>query len=152
MMFRLKAIRENHELTQKEVAAILHISKSNYNYFETTERFIPLKHLNNFCEYFHVSMDYALGLANINTFAKAHGTLDKVLIGKRIRYIRKMKGLTQENLAQIINTSQSTISAYENGNNLIITSFLYELCKRLDVSMDYITLRSNIIKIYNSSN
>ena len=152
MKLRLKEIREKQELTQKEVARILNTGKSNYNYFETGERFIPLKHLNNFCEFFHVSMDFALGLSDTNTFSKQNVNLDKVLIGKRIKYIRKLKGLTQENLAQIINTSQSTISSYESGDTLIITSFLYELCKRLDVSMDYITLRSNIIKTYNSNN
>lgn len=151
MAVKLKFIREKSELTQRQVAKLLNVSKTNYNYFENEERFIPLKHLNSFCNYFNVSMDYVFSLNNTNIVSKNIENLDKKLIGQRIKYIRKIKKLTQKELAKILNTSQSTISSYESGKTLIITAFLYELCKRLNVSMDYITTRSNIIKIIDSN-
>mgnify|MGYP003311056932 CR=1 FL=1 len=150
MALRFKLIREKKDLTQQKVAEIIGISKTNYNYFENEERFIPLKHLNNYCNEFDVSMDYIFKLNNINLVSKKIEHLDRKLIGTRIKEIRLMKGLTQSQLAKILNTSQSTISFYEKGETLILTSFLYELCKRLNVSMDYITGRSNIIKIFNN--
>lgn len=150
MAVRLKSIREKNDLTQKKVADILGISKTNYNYFENEERIIPLKHLNNYCNNFNVSMDYIFGLTNKNIVNKQNVNLDYELVGKRIRLIREFNNLTQCKLADLLNTSQSTISSYENGNTLILTSFLYELCKRLDVSMDYVTGRSNVIKRFNS--
>ena len=152
MVVRLKNIREKKDLTQQKVADILGISKTNYNYFENEERIIPLKHLNNYCNIFNMSMDYIFGLTNENVINKENIILNRELIGKRIREIRENKKLTQSKLAKILNTSQSTISSYENGETLILTSFLYELCKRLDVSMDYITGRSNVIKRFNSNN
>lgn len=148
MAVRFKLIREKSDLTQEKVANILGISKTNYNYFENEERFIPLKHLNNYCDYFKVSMDYVFNLSSENINSKSKVVLNSRVVGDRIRKIRKMKKLTQEELASLLNTSQSTISAYEKGETLIITSFLYELCRRLNISMDYVTGRSNVIKIF----
>lgn len=147
MKLRLKEIREDNELKQSEVAVLLKVSRSNYNYFETGERIIPLKHLNAFCNHFNVSMDYVLGLSKHNIVSKQVMELDKVLVGQRIREVRKMRKLTQEKLADIVHTTQSTISSYEKGTTLILTAFLYEMCKRLKVSSDYLTGRSNVIKI-----
>jgi len=151
MSVRLKDVREKNDLTQQNVANILGISKTNYNYFENEERIIPLKHLNSYCNKFDVSMDYVFGLIDKNIVYKSKKELDSELIGKRIREIRESKNLTQSKLAKILNTSQSTISSYESGSTLILTSFLYELCKRLDVSMDYITGRSNVVKRFYSN-
>jgi len=147
MAVRFREIREKYDLTQQQVANILNISKTSYNYFENEERFIPLKHLNNYCNYFKTSMDYIFYLNDNNVISKDKITLNKKRIGERIKEIRQIKKLTQKQLAKIINTSQSTISSYEKGKTMIITPFLYELCKRLNISMDYITLRSNIINI-----
>lgn len=152
MAIRIKIVREKNDLTQKKVADILGISKTNYNYFENEERIIPLKHLNNYCNLFNTSMDYIFNLTTENIVNKNEVILDQMLIGKRIKEIRKNNKLTQKQLADLLNTSQSTISSYENGNTLILTSFLYELCKRLDVSMDYITGRSNVIKRFELGN
>ena len=147
MNLRLKAIREKNDLTQRATARILGISKSYYNYFETGERIITLYYLNKFCNIFHCSMDYVLGLSNQNIISKNKSKLDINIISKRLKEIRKMYKLKQYELAKIMNTSQSTVSSYENGKTLILTAFLYEMCKELNVSVDYITGRSNSIKI-----
>ena len=65
---RLAMIREKKELSQREVAKILHVSKSTYARWETGEQVIPLNHLNDFCKYFKVTMDYVLNLSNQNNF------------------------------------------------------------------------------------
>lgn len=41
----------------------------------------------------------------------------KKLLGKRIREIRKAKGIKQEKLAELINVEPATISNIENGKN-----------------------------------
>ena len=41
----------------------------------------------------------------------------KKLLGKRIREIRKSKGIKQEKLAELINVEPATISNIENGKN-----------------------------------
>jgi transcriptional regulator with XRE-family HTH domain len=146
MKLRLNEIREKHDLSQRKTAMKLGISKSYYNYFESGERIIPLSRLNDFSNLFHVDFDYALGITNHNMITKELKELNKKLIGTRIKEIRKKKKLTQKDLAELVNTSQSTISSYENGNTMILTAFLYEICTKLDVSMNYIVGKTNTIK------
>ena len=124
----------------------LKISKSYYNYFESGERIIPLSRLNDFCNLFHVDFDYALGLTDFNIVTKELKELDKKLIGTRIKEIRKKNKLTQNGLAKLVHTSQSTICSYERGNTMILTAFLYEMCVKLNVSMNYMVGKTNTIK------
>jgi DNA-binding XRE family transcriptional regulator len=51
---------------------------------------------------------------------------------------RKKNNLTQKELAIFLNTTPSTICAYEKGKTLILTSFAYQICKKYNISMDYI--------------
>ena len=144
---RLKDIREKYDLSQRKVASKLKISKSYYNYFESGERIITIPYLNSFCNLFKVSADYVLGLSNRNIIAKNKFSINKKLIGSRIKEIRKLNNWTQKDLAKLFNTSQSTISAYENGETLVITAFIYALCKKFNVSADYLLGRSNVMNI-----
>ena len=57
---------------------------------------------------------------------------------RRIVQFRKDNKITQSELAKVLNTSQSTLSAYEHGETLILTSFLYTICKNYNVSADYL--------------
>lgn len=41
----------------------------------------------------------------------------KSLLGKRIRELRKRKGLSQEKLSELVNVDPTTISNIENGKN-----------------------------------
>ena len=148
MFYDLKRTRESYELTQREMAKILKISKSSYNYFETGEHIIPLKHLNNFCNTFHVSMDYVCKLKNNNVSDNKKYKLKPKEIGFRLKQLRIKNKLTQKELANIFNTTQSNISSYENGNTLILTAFLYNYAKYFNVSMDYLVGRySKTVKI-----
>ena len=59
---RIKEIRENNDMSQRSLREVLKVGKSTYSRWETGEQLIPLTRLNEFCNYFHVSMDYALGI------------------------------------------------------------------------------------------
>ena len=147
MKLRLNEIREKYDLSQRKTALKLKISKSYYNYFESGERIIPLSRLNDFSNLFHADFDYILGITDNNIMTKELKNLDKKLIGIRIKEIRSKNKLTQKALAELLNTSQSTISSYENGNTMILTAFLYEMCVKLNVSMNYIVGKTNTIKV-----
>ena len=41
----------------------------------------------------------------------------KILLGRRIRELRKRKGINQEKLAELVNVDPTTISNIENGKN-----------------------------------
>lgn len=146
MKLRLKEIREKYDLTQRQLASKLHISKSYYNYFETGERIIPIIRLNEYCNLFKLNFDYVLGLDDYPTITKKKYQINEELVSKRIKEIRKSRKMTQKQLANLLNTSQSTISSYESGKTLILTAFLCEMCIKLNISADYIVGRSNTIK------
>lgn len=140
---RLIDLREKNNLYQKDIAEILGIRQQTYSLWENGTKIIPLKHLNNLCNYYNVSMDYILGLSSYNSSntIKKKKELDKKIIGKRIRLIRDKNSLTLRDLAEVLNTTSSTISAYETGKNLILTAFAYEICKRYNISMDWLCHR-----------
>ena len=74
---RLKDIREDKDLTQKEIAKILNITQPTYSAFENGTKIIPLKHLNTLCNYYDVSLDYILTLSNERKTTNNITILDK---------------------------------------------------------------------------
>lgn len=62
---RLKELREERELTQKEVAAAFNINSVTYLHYEKDQREPPLALLVDFAHFFGVSVDYLLGLTDI---------------------------------------------------------------------------------------
>ncbi|MCI8346641.1 MAG: helix-turn-helix transcriptional regulator [Bacilli bacterium] len=61
-----------------------------------------------------------------------------ILIGQRIRRIRKKKEVTQKQLAEILSLSNSTISHYENGSRNISLEDLTTICNYFEVDVDKI--------------
>ena len=53
-------------------------------------------------------------------------------------YLRKKFNLSQNDLAKLLNTSHSTISAYENGKTLILTVFAYSIATKFEISLDWL--------------
>lgn len=140
---RLYEIRETLDLKQKDISKKLNINRMSYSYWETGARFIPLSKLNEYCNIFDVSMDYIFYLSNNkNNHAKKINELNKEEIGKRFKQIIKENNITQVEIANELNTTQSTISAYINGKTLILTAFAYQICKKYNVSLDWLCGRS----------
>lgn len=135
---KLVELRDEFNLKQSDIAHILGITQQSYSLWENGTKIIPLKHLNNLCNYYRVSMDYILGLSKIRCYDINNFDIDKKIIGIRLKTFRINNGITQEYLANILNTTHSTISAYESGKTTILTAFAYEICKRYSISMDYL--------------
>ena len=143
LLRRLKDLREDNDLTIIQMANILNISKSNYGRWETDENIIPAFHLNNLCNYFNVSMDYITGLSKSKENNLINKKLNKEIIGTRLKEFRNDMNLTQTKLASVLNTSHSTISAYENGKRLLLVSFAYDIARKYNISLDWLYGRSN---------
>lgn len=141
---KLIELREDSSLKQKDIAALLNITQQTYSLWENGSKIIPLKHLNSLCNYYNVSMDYVFGLSNVRQYDIINSVIDKKIIGIKLKEFRKEKNITQEELANILNTTHSTISAYESGKTTILTAFAYEICKRYNISMDYLCGRTLI--------
>ncbi len=138
MMERMKEIREGYDKKQRDVAIAMHIKRSTYAVFENNHNIIPLKRLNDFANYFDVSIDYVTGLSDQKKYLSYKKEIDMEKVRERLKYIRKKHKYTQQKLAKYLNTSPSVISDYERGRYLISTVFIYEFAKKFHVSIDYI--------------
>ena len=62
MLFpRIKDMRDDFDLAQKEIAAVLGISQTVYSRYERGFQTIPLEHLIKLADYYRVSLDYLTG-------------------------------------------------------------------------------------------
>lgn len=135
---RLFFLREERDLTQEDIGKILNVSRVAISQWETNKEIIPLEKLNAYANYFNVSLDYIVQISNVKEYKIINKSLDSRIVGKRLLYIRHKFGLTQKELAKNLNTTHSTISAYETGKTLILTVFAYQICVKYNVSMDWL--------------
>ena len=65
-------------------------------------------------------------------------TLDFDRIGKKIKEVRLSKGITQDYIASVADVNTSHISNIENNRVKVSLSTLVQICKALDITVDYI--------------
>ena len=58
---RLRDLREDHDLKQKEVAQLLDIDQRVYSNYETGKQTLPVRYLLQLADYYRTSTDYILG-------------------------------------------------------------------------------------------
>lgn len=61
---RLKDLREDKDLMQKEVASVLGIDQRVYSNYETGKREIPTRFVVILADYYNTTTDYILGRTN----------------------------------------------------------------------------------------
>lgn len=59
-MNRLKELREDKDLYQKDIADYLRIDQSNYSKYELEKISIPLEYLKKLADFYNTSIDYIL--------------------------------------------------------------------------------------------
>ena len=62
---RLKGLREDKDLLQKDIAKYLDVTQVAYSCYEIGRRQIPVDALIKLANYYNVSVDYILGLTDI---------------------------------------------------------------------------------------
>ena len=60
METRIKNLREDKDLTQKQLSKFLNISQVAYSYYELNKRNIPLELLCKLADFYNTSIDYLL--------------------------------------------------------------------------------------------
>ena len=61
---RIRDLREDSDLTQKELAAYLHIKQNTYSQYENGQRQLPINVLIALAKFYKTSTDYILGLTD----------------------------------------------------------------------------------------
>ena len=146
----LKFLCERNGNSYTQLAKILNISKSRFSLYINEKEIIPLTYLNTLCDYFDVSLDFIFNFTKTNSYKNSQKEINKLEVGKRLKEFRKENKLTQGKLANILNTVHPVISNYESGKFLIATPFLYTICKKYNISADYLLGKIDNPKYLNS--
>ena len=64
---RIRNLREDSDLTQAEIGKQINVPQRTYAYYERGERMIPPQVLVALAQFYHVSVDYLLGLTDQKT-------------------------------------------------------------------------------------
>lgn len=62
---RIKDLREDHDMTQQEIADYLKIDRSYYGKYERNQHPIPVEFIIKLCQLYNVSADYILCFTDI---------------------------------------------------------------------------------------
>lgn len=65
MRIRIRELREDHDLRQKELAEYLQIHQTTYSDYELGQLNIPVSVLDRLADYYHTNVDYLLGRTDI---------------------------------------------------------------------------------------
>lgn len=61
---RIRALREDKDLTQKQLASVLKRSQQGYAHLENYKAKLSIEDLQVLCKFYDVSADYILGFTN----------------------------------------------------------------------------------------
>lgn len=61
---RMRALREDRDLTQSELGRILNKSQQGYNHIETGRAELKIDDLVRLCRFYNLSADYIIGLTD----------------------------------------------------------------------------------------
>ena len=64
---RIKELREDADITQKQIADYLNVKQNTYSQYENGQRQLPIDMLIKLAHYFNTSTDYILKLTNEKT-------------------------------------------------------------------------------------
>lgn len=64
---RIRDLREDRDLSQKELAALLDVHQTTYSDYELGNLNIPISALHKLADFYNVSVDYLLGRTALKT-------------------------------------------------------------------------------------
>ena len=67
MKLRIRDLREDSDLKQRQIADLLNCDQSLYSKYEREERVLPLEYADKLADFYGVSVDYLLGRTDIKT-------------------------------------------------------------------------------------
>jgi repressor LexA len=74
----------------------------------------------------------------MQNYKNSHKDINMDISSLRLKEFRKSNKLTQDKLATKLKISRSIIAFHENKRTTMGTPFLFELCKKYNISADYL--------------
>ena len=141
---RLKRLRKEAHLTQQDVADYFKTSPQSYAQWEKGQRSPSKESLEKLASYFGVSVSYLVGESDTIDYGafKEQSTRiqlsdDKTFI-ERLKELRKQSGLTQQQVAERLDISQSAYAQWEIGKLNPKKETIQKFADLFNVSYDYL--------------
>lgn len=128
---RLKRLRTEADLTQKQVADIVGTTQQNIAFWETGRQRPKQPSLIKLANYFNVSIDYLL-------VGKAQAEEKLSVFPERLKQLRVEAKLTQQQMAEAFNIKQPTYAQWETGRTKPKGETLEKFADFFNVSTDYL--------------
>lgn len=158
---RIKDLRINAGKNQEDLAEFLHIERAAISQYESGKRTPDAEKISKIADFFGVTTDYLLGRtlkaysdttypvsSHTNPIVRENNSplynnssenlKAAITIGSRVKECREQKGLTQQQLGELINVSDATINRYERDLREPGIETIKLLSKVLDCSTDYL--------------
>ena len=143
MSLRYAELRQDMEKRQGDIAEYLNVKRNTYSKWENYINDMPIEKCNDLANYYHVSIDYLLGLSNQKKKVNDNLKVNWELLSKRLSELRKDANLSQEKLSAKLGFPQTTYSQYENGTRKPTVLKLLVVAQYYNVSFDYLVGRTN---------
>ncbi len=137
-MNRLKELRKEKNLLQKDIAEFLKMSQNGYSQYENEITDIPTVVLKKLSNYYNVSIDYILCLTDNKNKYYPSNIVNITNNMNRLSEIRNDLDLKQIEVSEKLPISRPTYSTYETCYCDIPIKILKDLATFYNVSVDYI--------------
>jgi len=148
-MNRLKDLRNDNDLSQKEIGQLLGVADNSYSRYEAEIINISTKHLKKLANYYNVSIDYIFFRTDIRNSYKE--SIYQNSNDNRLKELRLSKNKTQKSLANELNMPFRTYLKYENMTRPLNTLILNIFADYFNTSIDYIIFNTDEIKPHKKS-
>ena len=129
---KMKHIRKMSGISQKDMAIKLGIAQSSYSNYENENREPPFSLICLFCEKFGISVD---SIINSEIQTLKNDVDEKETFPDRLKKFRIAKGLTQNQIADVLGVSQNAVYNWENGRREPSLGAIKQIAEILDTTM-----------------
>ena len=136
---RLSDLRNEAGMTQSKLAEELGVTQQAVNTYENSDKDIMTSTILRIADYFDVSVDYLMGVSESKDILEPRSN-DECY--KRIGDIRRLKRLSQKQMAELLGVSQQQVGRFESGKYDLSGKRFLQIAEVCDVSLDYLAGRT----------
>lgn len=131
---QIKKLRQEHNLSQQELADKIGMSKSSVNMYERGEREPGIETVKRIADFFDVDVDYLFGISDIKKRRSfTIGEKTNRSIAHNIRHHREQAKLTQKQFADMLGVDEKTVAVIESGEEALNEEMLFMICDVLQL-------------------
>lgn len=134
---KLNYLRIEQKLKQEDLCLKLNIKRATYANWESARVEIPLEKLDLIANFYNIGIDYLFNFYTEKSNIE-YKPMNFNKLSENLKNFKEKNHLKLESLAIDAGTTVSTIWAYLNDKNKILTTYLYNICQKNNLSADYL--------------